>query len=167
MRWSDWGDLTIVCVNHDKLTLAEQAVSAADALTIRHWSGQLDAVDARRDQAYVAFMKARLALAQGHVTESVAWFKHAMMLDTHYQTNPQYLYTHLIDAGAFDAALDLIQTDQENVVRAGFWKGLIHYRMGQKSDAERHWQKVVSTKIPEAWQCGTAGTGAFPLLLGR
>ena len=127
----EWGDLLFTSLTYQQLALADQAVAGAEAWVNRTHPRQLDSEGAQRDQAFVAYMKARLALARGHQAESVAWFEHAMTLDKFYRENPQYFYTQLADAGEFGAAQTLIRRDQKNPVRAGFWQGVVLWRTGQ------------------------------------
>ncbi len=66
-----------------------------------------------------------------------------MVLDKFYRNNPQYLYTLLVDAGAYAEALTLIRRDAKHPVQAGFWHGVLLWRTGQRAEAERQWRKVL------------------------
>jgi len=144
-----WGDVLFASVYHEQFTDAALAISGAEARLNQAHSQQFTSEEAKRDQAFVAYLKARLALAQGQATESVAWYEHAMMLDNFYLDNPQYLYTHLMDAHAYGEAQPLIRRDQKNPIRAGFWQGLLYKHNGQPADAERQWRKVIQAELPE------------------
>lgn len=159
-----WGDALFAALQQHELAAAERAVRGAEAWVNRQHAGKLDSEEAKRDQAYVAFLKARLVVDQaqaepgktgagktgaGKVAEGLAWFEHAAMLDPFYRKNPQYLYTQLIDAGAYAEAQALIRRDQQNPIRAAFWLGLAYYRSGQFAEAERQWQRAIQQPLPE------------------
>ena len=144
-----WGDALFASIYHERLADAALAVQGAEAWVNQTHRNQLDGEEAKRDQAFVAYLQARLALAQGQVAESVAWFEHAATLDPFYHDNPQYLYTHLMEASAYREAQPLIRRDQKNPIRAGFWQGLLHKRTGQSAAAERHWHNVIDVEIPD------------------
>ena len=90
----EWGDLLFASLTHQRVDMAEQAVAGAEAWVNRTYQLQPDGEALQQDRAFVAYLKARLALAQGNLPESLAWFEHAMVLDKFYRNNPHYLYTH-------------------------------------------------------------------------
>ena len=103
---------------------------------------------ARRDQALLAYLKARHAVAQKNGAEALAWYEHAMALDEFYRSEPSYLYRYLVDIGAVAEALTLIRADRADPVRAGFWTGVLAFRQGRHDEAREHWHKATQHKAP-------------------
>ena len=139
----EWGDLLFASLTYQRVDRAEQAVAGAEAWVNRTYQLQPEDEALQQDRAFVAYLKARLALAQGNLPLSLAWFEHAMVMDNFYRNNPQYLYTLLVDAGAYAEALTLIRRDEKHPVQAGFWHGVLLWRTGQRAEAERQWRKVL------------------------
>ena len=109
----------------------------------------LNTEEAKRDQAFVAYLKARQHAALNQPAEAMAWYQFAAAQDPFYRQNPQYLYTHLVDVGADADAQTLIRTDKQGAIRANFWQGLIYQRQGRPDDAQHAWQKAVKTELPD------------------
>ncbi len=144
-----WGDALFASLSAGHLDEAAAAVRGAELWVNRTHAGAFTTDDARHDLAFLAYLKARLAVAQANPVESAAWFEQAMALDPFYAENPHYLYTHLMEIGAYAEAQKLLQVDRQSPIRAGFWQGLLHRRRNQPAEAERQWQKVAMYELPE------------------
>ncbi len=144
-----WGDALFAALDKRRFDDADRAVQEAEAFVNRTYQGDLLSEEAKRDQAFVAYLRARLAAARQNGREALAWFQHAGTLDRFYRENPQYLYTHLVDVGAYDEALTLIRGDKEGPIRAAFWQGIIHQRSGRAAEAQAAWRQAISAKLPE------------------
>jgi hypothetical protein len=144
-----WGDALFAALDKQCYHDAQLAVQSAEDWINRQHRDALAGEDARRDQAFVAYLKARQASAQDRPVEALAWYEHASMLDPFYRQNPQYVYTHLVDVGAYAEAQTLIRSDRQGPIRANFWQGLIYRRTGRPADAEQAWQKAVKTQLPD------------------
>lgn len=143
-----WSDLVFAAIEARRLDVAHAAIQGGEGWLNHRYQGQFTDAESKRDQAFLAYLRARVALADTQVSESVAWYQHASMLDSFFAENPQFLYTHLMDAGAYTEALPLIRRDRHNQFRAGFWLGLWHYRDGELTTAARHWQDVTELELP-------------------
>jgi hypothetical protein len=144
-----WGDVLFAALDKQRTTDAQAAIQSAEAWVNRRHREALNTEEAKRDQAFVAYLKARAAAAQGNGPEALAWQQFAAAQDPFYRHNPQYVYTHLVDTGAFNEAQTLLRTDREGPIRAGFWQGLIYYRQGRAAEAEQAWRKAAATELPE------------------
>jgi hypothetical protein len=144
-----WGDALFAALDKRRFADAEEAVQSAEAWVNRHHREQMNGEEAKRDQAFVAYLRARQAAALGKAAEALAWYQFAAAQDPFYRRNPQYVYTHLVDVGAYAEAQTLIRSDKQGPIRAGFWQGLIYRRTGRPGDAEQAWQKAVKTKLPD------------------
>jgi len=144
-----WGDALFAALDKRRFEDADRAIQEAEAFVNRTYQGNLAGEEAKRDQAFVAYLRSRLAAARQNGREALAWFQHAGTLDLFYRQNPQYLYTHLVDTGAHDEALSLIRTDKEGPIRAAFWQGIIHQRSGRAAEAQAAWRQAISVKLPE------------------
>lgn len=145
----DWGDMLFIALDHNRLEDAVDAVRQADAMLNKLLNQEQDPEVANVYRGYVAILKSRLALAQGNIQESMAWFEHAAAMDKRHRNHPQPFYTQVLDKGYYDEALTLIRRDSQNPMRAGFWAGLALKRQGDAAAAERQWFKVIQTKLPE------------------
>jgi hypothetical protein len=144
-----WGDLLFAALDQQRIDEAQNAVREAETWVNRHHHLNMASEDAKRDLAYVAYLKARLAASQGNGPEALAWYEHASMLEPFYRGNPQYVYTHLLDAGLYGEAETLIRRDREGTIRAAFWQGLIELRRGKTAEAERHWRRAIESELPQ------------------
>lgn len=143
-----WGDALFASLDKRRFADADLAIQGAEAYVNGTHQGNLASGEAKRDAAFVAYLRARLAAAHGEGRQALAWFQHAAVLDPFYRTSPQYLYTHLVDVGAFTEAETLIRTDGEGPIRAAFWQGIIHLRSGRHAEAQAAWRRAVETKLP-------------------
>jgi tetratricopeptide (TPR) repeat protein len=144
-----WGDVLFAALDKRRFAEAQEAIQSAEAWVNHRHRGALDSEEAKRDGAFVAYLKARQAAAQGQGPEALAWQQFAAALDPFYRHNPQYVYTHLVDVGAYAEAQTLIRTDREGVIRASFWQGLILFRQGKAPEAEAAWRKAVGAELPQ------------------
>lgn len=144
-----WSDVLFAALDKGRFATAEAAVRSAEAWVNRQHRGALDSEEAKRDAGFVAYLKARQAAAEGKGAEALAWQQFAAAQDPFYRHNPQYVYTHLVDAGAFGEAQTLIRTDREGIIRANFWQGLIAFRQGKAPEAQAAWRKAVAAEIPQ------------------
>ena len=144
-----WGDALFAALDKRRYADAEEAVQSADAWVNRHHRDALNTEEAKRDQAFVAYLKARQHAALNQPAEAMAWYQFAAAQDPFYRQNPQYLYTHLVDVGAHAEAQTLIRTDKQGPIRANFWQGLIYQRQGRPEEAQHAWQKAVKTELPD------------------
>lgn len=145
----DWGDYFLTALRFDRLDAAAEALDQAEHALNRMVQGGLGDEETKAQRAQIAYLRARYALAQGDVAECLAWSEHAMASDRFFANNPAYFYTHLVENGHCAEALGLIQRDQANPVRAGFWGGLAMRRMGRVVDAERQWRQLLRAPLPE------------------
>jgi tetratricopeptide (TPR) repeat protein len=144
-----WGDALFAALDKRRWADADLAIAGAEAYVNRTHQGNMASEEAKRDQAFVSYLRARLAAGKQESREALAWWQHAAALDPFYRHNPQYLYTHLVDVGAYDEAQTLIRGDQEGPVRAAFWQGIIHYRTGKAAEAQEAWGRAVAAEIPQ------------------
>lgn len=144
-----WGDALFAALDKRRFEDADLAIQGAEAFVNRTFQGDLTTEAARGDQGFVAYLRSRLAAARGQGREALAWFQHAGMLDPFYRHNPQYLYTHLVDVGAYEDAHTLIRNDKEGPIRAAFWQGIVHLRSGRPAEAHAAWRKATTAKLPE------------------
>ncbi len=144
-----WGDALFAALDKQRYEVAQQAVQSAEGWVNRHHRADMTSEDAKRDQGFVAYLRARQSAALGKGAEALAWYEHASMLDPFYRQNPQYVYTHLVDVGAYAEAQTLIRTDKLGPIRANFWQGLIYHRSGRPAEAQQSWQKAVKTELPD------------------
>ncbi len=144
-----WGDALFAALDKRRFADAQEAVQSAEAWVNRHHRDALNTEEARRDQGFVAYLKARQHAALKQGAEALAWCQFAAAQDPFYRQNPQYVYTHLIDVGAYAEAQTLIRTDKQGPIRANFWQGLIYQRQGRPDDAQRAWQKAIKTELPD------------------
>jgi tetratricopeptide (TPR) repeat protein len=147
-----WGDALFAAVDKGRYEDAQEAVDSAEAWVNRHHREALNSEEAKRDQAFVAYLKARKAAAERKGAEALAWFQFAAAQDPFYRHNPQYVYTHLVDVGAYGEAQTLIRTDKEGPIRANFWQGLIYFRSGRDAEAQTAWRKAVTAGSTGATQ---------------
>lgn len=144
-----WGDALFAALDKRRYADAQEAVQSAEAWVNRHHRDALNSEEAKRDQAFVAYLKARQHAALNQPAEAMAWYQFAAAQDPFYRQNPQYVYTHLVDVGAFADAQTLIRTDKQGPIRSNFWQGLIYQRQGRPDDAQHAWQKAIKTELPE------------------
>ena len=144
----EWGDYFYAALANERYETAAVALKEAEQWYNRHFAKQHTTPEARNHQAYLSGLKARLALAQGKVSEAVAWFEHSAALDKFFAEHANFFYTLLIEAGAPDAALPLVQRDKDTVRRA-FWEGLIYLRQGARDRAEQSWRTVAAVPPEE------------------
>jgi len=145
----DWSDFFLTALRCDRVETAADALEQAEHTLNRMVLGGLEDEEAKAQRAQIAYLRARYALATGNLRDSLAWSEHAMASDRFFADNPAYFYTHLVEHGHYAEAIGLIQRDQANPVRAGFWSGLAMQRMGRASDAERQWRQLLSAPLPE------------------
>ncbi len=154
----DWGDLLFAALRVRQFAAAQSAVEAAERWVEKTYGGekQVQKQDQERDRdaaierAYVAFLRARLAVGQGQPGEALRWFGQAVQLDPDYGDNPQSIYIPLINAGAYAEALTLIRLDHHLPNRAAFWQGVALWRTGKVAEAEQQWRKAVKAEAPAA-----------------
>jgi hypothetical protein len=144
-----WGDALFAALDKRRFEDAELAIQGAEAWVNRTHRENMAGEEAKRDQAFVAYLRARLAAGRRQGREALAWLQHASMLDPFYRHHPQYLYTHLVDVGAYEEAQTLIRTDKEGPIRAAFWQGIIHFRSGRLAEAQAAWRQAIEAKLPE------------------
>ena len=144
-----WGDALFAALDKRRYADAEEAVQSAEAWVNRHHRDALNTEEAKRDQAFVAYLKARQHATLKQGAEALAWYQFAAAQDPFYRENPQYLYTHLVDVGAHTEAQTLIRTDKQGPIRANFWQGLIYQRQGRPDDAQHAWEKAVKAELPD------------------
>lgn len=144
-----WGDALFAALDKRRFADADLAIQGAEAFVNHTHQGARSSDEAKRDAAFVAYLRSRLAAARSDGREALAWFQHAAMLDPFYRTSPQYLYTHLVDVGAFAEAETLIRTDSKGPIRAAFWQGIIHLRSGKPAEAQAAWARAVEAKLPD------------------
>ncbi|HHY54259.1 MAG TPA: hypothetical protein GYA08_02375 [Chloroflexi bacterium] len=145
---TQWHDLTMHALRHNRLDVAERALREAEHVVNRIDAGA-DEAALRLARGQLAYMKAQVALAQGKVDEALAWAEFAMTTSELFGKNPGFFYVHLVDRGHYDAALKLIRRDQHNPIRASFWGGVAAYRRGEHAQAEAHWRQTLRTELPE------------------
>jgi hypothetical protein len=144
-----WGDALFAALDKRRWADTDLAIQGAEAYVNRVHRENMASEEAKRDQAFVAYLRARLAAGRRQGREALAWFQHAGTLDPFYRRHPQYLYTHLVDVGAYDEAQTLIRSDQEVLIRTAFWQGIIHFRTGKSAEAQAAWRKAVEAELPE------------------
>lgn len=144
-----WGDALFAALDKRRFEAADLAVQGAEAWVNRTHQADMASDEAKRDQGFVSYLRSRLAAGRRQGREALAWFEHASMLDSFYGANPQYLYTHLVDVGAFPEALSLIRRDTQGPIRASFWQGIVQRRSGQIAEAEGAWRRAVKVELPE------------------
>lgn len=144
-----WGDALFAALDKRRWADADLAIAGAESYVNRTHKGNMASEEAKRDQAFVAYLRARLAAGRQQGSEALAWWQHASALDPFYRHNPQYLYTHLVDVGAYDEAQTLIRGDSEGPVRAAFWQGIIHHRTGKAAEAQAAWKRAIEAEIPQ------------------
>ena len=144
-----WGDALFAALDKRRYADAQEAVQSADAWVNRHHRDALNTEEAKRDQAFIAYLKARQHAALNQPAEALAWYQFAAAQDPFYRANPQYVYTHLVDVGEYSEAQTLIRTDKQGPIRANFWQGLIYQRQARPEDAQHAWQKAIKTELPD------------------
>lgn len=141
---ADWGALVMQYLRHGRLEEAARALEEAAAwVDAQEQSGEIDDADLGEDYGYVADLRADLAIQQGDWDAAEAHYAKAMAGDALYKQNIHLFYMRLLQHGQAERALPYIQRDRQHPIRAGFWQGVAHYRLGQPAEAERHWQKVL------------------------
>ena len=141
---ADWGALVMQYLRHNRLAEATNAIEEATAWAeaqIR--GGEVDDETAGEYHGYIADLRADLAIQQGNGDEAEAYYAVALEKDPLYKQNIHLFYMRLLQHGQPERALPYIQRDQQHPIRAGFWRGVAHYRLEQQEDAEREWQKVL------------------------
>ena len=141
---SDWGALVVQYLRYNQLekaatTLAE-AVAWVDAQVEQDG---LDDESITEYQAYITDLRADLAIKQQAWDEAEMFYAAASKQNALYKQNTHLFYMRLLQGGQFERALPYIERDAQHPIRAGFWHGVAHYRMGQQVEAEAQWQAVI------------------------
>lgn len=141
---ADWGALAMQYLRHGRLTEAAGAIEEAAAWAEAQISGgETDDENGGEYRGYIADLRADLAIQQGNWDEAEAFYAQAIEADKLYKQNIHLFYMRLLQHGQAARALPYIQRDQQYPIRAGFWHGVTHYRLGQQAEAEREWHKVL------------------------
>lgn len=141
---ADWGALAMQYLRHGRLTEATGAIEEAATWAEAQISGgETDDGNGGEYRGYIADLRADLAIQQGNWDEAEAFYAQAIEADKLYKQNIHLFYMRLLQHGQAERALPYIQRDQQYPIRAGFWHGVAHYRLGQQAEAEREWHKVL------------------------
>ena len=143
----EWAELVTAATQSGEYAVARRGLEQAERWVNQTHQAALDTPAAKRDQALLASMKARYAVAQDNFAEAVAWYEHAMALDDFFSKNPSYLYRSLVNKGAFTEAEVLLKAEDDPVL-ANFWRGLSEYRKGRFEPASKYWLKVTQGERP-------------------
>ncbi len=135
-----WGDCVTQALNVKRFDVANMALGEIERRINRARKEQ-GANLVKEDSGYLAWLRAQLALEQHLWDEAASWFQYANTMDPLYARYVQTLYSRMIDEGGTANGLSLLQHESDPI-KADFWRGLAHFRLGKAADAERSWRNV-------------------------
>ena len=145
-----WGDALFAALDKRRYADAQEAVQSAEAWVNRHHRDALNSEDAKRDQAFVAYLKARQHAALNQPAEALAWYEFAAAQDPFYRQNPQYVYTHLVDVGAYAEVANAHSHRQAGSDPSQLLAGAHLSTPGsRRAEAQHAWHKAVKTELPD------------------
>lgn len=139
-------NLVMSALRYGRIDIAQSALDEVERIVNRTVATLDDDEEVRFQRGQLAYLKAHTALAQGNIDECMAWAEHATATSEFFRKNPSYLYVRIVEKGFHREALTLIQRDEGNPLRAYFWGGVAHHRLGRHEEAERHWRQALKTR---------------------
>ena len=141
-----WGSLVYTALALKEFPAAEEALREIERRINRARKAEGIAAT-KEDSAYLSWLRANYALEQGLWDEAIAWWTHASTQDKYYDGEVYNLYIKLLRAGQAAKALQLIERDKANQVRADFWRGLAMSRLGKEKDGQQYWHRAASVDV--------------------
>lgn len=115
--------------------------------------------------AVAHYQRFHLFQEAGRVDEALAAWEQAVALNPEAGQTVREVYTLLTGAGRYNQALEYVARDG-NALQAGFQRGLIASRTGQRDQAQREWQGVAALD-PQEYEYGHDAWAEATLRIGN